>query len=112
MDVTDELLQSLLGGVGQAGARAVTLGTTATAAALWTRIRKQFRRRRASLNDDERALLEAEPGEQVNADVLRGLLQKLPERELGHNLLIYQRGDSIFDGGVKNVYNFGGSADG
>jgi len=124
MDVTDELLLSLLGGVGQGTAKAATLGTTAAAVTLWKNIRNQFRRRRASLNDDERKVLNAEPGEPVNADVLRGLLHKLPESELKYNLSIYQTsvagdfhqtnvaGDWISDGGVKKVYNFGATSDG
>jgi hypothetical protein len=115
MDVTDELIQSLLGGVGQETAKAVTLGTTVAATALWTRIRSQFRRRKGSLNDAERAVLAAEPGQQVNADVLRGLLRRLSEPEIRQDLRVYQHyvaGDWITDGGVKNVYNFGIPSDG
>jgi hypothetical protein len=114
MDVTDELLLSLLGGLGQGTAKAATLGTTTAAVALWARIRKQFRRRRASLTEEERKVLETKPGEQVNAEVLRGLLQKLPESDLKYSLSIYQTtvgGDWISHGGTKNVYNIGSPGD-
>jgi hypothetical protein len=70
--------------------------------------------RRASLDGEERAVLAARPGQQVNADVLRRLLQKLPEQDLKYNLSIYRTwvaGDWISDGGVKNVYNFGVNSD-
>lgn len=108
MDVTDELLLSLLGGVGQGTAKAATLGTTAAAAALWKNIRSQFRRRTGSLNAEEKGVLKAEPGDSVNTDVLRDLLQKLSDSELKYALTIYQpsvAGDWISEGGIKNVYN-------
>lgn len=103
MDITEELMLSLLGGVGQGTAKAATLGTTAAAVALWKRVRDLFRRRKGSLTDAERAALEKEPGDPVNADVLRSLLQKLTEAERS-SLRIYQTqvaGDWVSDGGVK-----------
>jgi len=126
MDITEELLLSLLGGVGQGTAKAATLGTTAAARALWKRLRDQFRRRKGSLSDAERATLDKEPGDPVDADVLRGLLQKLTEAERGR-LRIYQtrvegdwvseggvkvEGDWVSDGGIKNVFNLGATPDG
>lgn len=110
MDATDELLQALLGGVGQGTAKAVTLGTTTAAIALWKRLRNQLRRKQGSLGDEERTVLAAVPGQKVDADVLRGLLRKLPEQELRNSLSVYEThvaGDWISDGGVKNVYNYG-----
>ena len=110
MDVSDEVIQALLGGVGQGTAKAVTLGTTTAAISLWTRIRNSFKRKRYTLDGDEMAVLEAEPGQSVDANVLQALLRKLPEEELRNSLTVYEThvaGDWVSHGGVKNVFNFG-----
>jgi hypothetical protein len=107
----DEFFNALLGGVDQGTANVVTLGTTAAAAALWRRVRSQLRRKQGSLDTDEMAALAAEPGQLVDAQALRSLLQRLPEEELRAGLTVYEThvaGDWVTDRGVKNVFNFGG----
>jgi hypothetical protein len=78
MDPASELMHSFLDGVDQGTAKAVTIGTTAAAAAAWRRVRASIRRRQPSLDSGERAVLDAEPGQVVDVPTLLRLLQLLP----------------------------------
>ena len=82
MDPLSELTHTLLDGVDQGTARAVTIGTSAAAAAAWKRIRGSLRNRRPSLDLSEREVLAAEPGEEVDLQTLLRLLRTLPPDEL------------------------------
>jgi hypothetical protein len=128
VDLPDQVLHALLDGVDQGTARAVTLGASAAAGKLWKRVGNQFRRRQASLDPDERAVLLAQPGQPVDAQALRRLLQRLPRQELQEFLTLYEThihqnrvqgdwiapggikyeaaGDQVINGSVKNVINF------
>ena len=77
MSVESEMVRILADGVDQGTAKAVTIGTTAAAVAAWRRIRIILKRQ-PSLDSGERAVLAAEPGQQVDLETLLRLLSRLP----------------------------------
>ena len=81
MDPASELLHALFDGVDQGTAKAVALGTSATAAAVWHRARDILQRRHPFPSAEELAVLSAEPGQEVDADTLRHLLELLSPDE-------------------------------
>ena len=89
MDPVTQLMSALLDGVGQGTAKAVTIGTTAAAAATWKRIRESLKPKRASLELSEREVLAAEPGEEVDAEVLLRLLRMLSPEELATSITVH-----------------------
>jgi hypothetical protein len=74
---SEQLMRALLDGVDQGTVKAVTLGTSAAAAAAWHRARSILRRRHLSPDAEELAVLSAEPGQEVDAGTLRRLLELL-----------------------------------
>jgi hypothetical protein len=89
MDPLSQLMHALLDGVDQGTAKAVTIGTSAAAAATWKRIRVSLRPRRPSLDLSEREVLAAEPGEEVDTQVLLRLLQMLSPEELTTSITVH-----------------------
>jgi hypothetical protein len=110
MDLADEALHVLADGFDHGAAEVVTLATTAGAAVLWRRVK-------AVLSADEQAVLAAEPGDQVDRQVLRSLLLMVPPLQLSANLTmngnyvardhIEVRGDYVK--GDKTEFHFGNS---
>ena len=125
MDLVDQTIQALAGGAGQETAKVVTLGTTTAAVALWKRLKKHVMRKELSLDVGGRAVLSAEPGQEVDLEALRRVLQMLPPATLQNSLTIhggyvggdciggdYVAGDKIGGNkivGDQNIYNFGDS---
>ena len=89
MDPLTQLTHTLLDGVDQGTARAVSIGTSAAAAAAWTRIRKSLRPRRQSLELAEREVLAAEPGDEVDLQALLRLLRMLSPDELRTSMTVH-----------------------
>jgi hypothetical protein len=100
MDPVDQTLQILVGGFDQGASKAVALGTTAAAVALWRRIQLHFRHSK-QLDPQMQPILAHEPGEAVNIDALRALLSLLPGSYLQHDITVY--GDYVARD--KNVFN-------
>jgi hypothetical protein len=82
MDPLTQLMHDLLDGVDQGTANAVTIGTSAAAAATWKKIRQMLKPQRPALALSEREVLAAEPGEKVDAQVLLKLLRMLSPDQL------------------------------
>jgi hypothetical protein len=82
MDIVDQTLLNLLDGVDRGAANVVTLGTTLAAKTLWSRIRRRTKSSGRYLSDEEETLLAAEPGQPVDVDALRRLLESVPRSEL------------------------------
>ena len=95
MDIVDQTLLNLLDGVDRGAANVVTLGTTMAAKTLWDRIRRRTKSSGRYLSDEEETLLEAEPGQPVDVDTLRRLLESVPRSELTSPAI---RGDRISAG--------------
>jgi hypothetical protein len=100
-----QILQTLLGGADQGAARVVTLATTAAATALWTRLRSHWARRAPSLDSAELSVLATQPGQEIDLEYLRRMLQKLPASELRSTITVY--GDYVNQD--KNVNYYGGN---
>jgi hypothetical protein len=117
MDLADEALHVLADGFDHGAAEVVTLATTAGAAVLWRRVKATLTRRNPVLSADEQAVLAAEPGDQVDRQVLRSLLLMVPPLQLSANLTmngnyvardhIEVRGDYVK--GDKTEFHFGNS---
>ena len=115
MDLADEALHVLADGFDHGAAEVVTLATTAGATMLWKRIRAALTRRKPALSADEQAVLAAEPGDQVDRQVLRSLLLMVPPSQLSTTLMVHGnyvagnhievRGDYV-EGG-KTEFHFG-----
>jgi hypothetical protein len=99
MDPLSQLTQTLLDGADQGATKAVTIGTSATAAAAWNRIRANMKRRRPSLDLSEREVLATEPGEEVDLQTLLRLLRMLSPEELATSITVH--GDYV--AGDKNI---------
>jgi adenosylhomocysteine nucleosidase len=115
VDIVDQTLSGLLDGVDHGAATVVTLGTTMAARKLWQRIGRRARRAGRPLGEDERALLAAEPGQQVPVAALRQLLQAIPPGELSgpvvHGSYLHVEGDYVVGGKDRvegdKVINYG-----
>lgn len=113
--LVDQTIRVLQDGVDQGAVKVITLGTSAAAVEAWRRLRPHLARRKPALDADEQAVLIAEPGQQVDVDILRRLLEALPPIELSRTVTVhgdYVAGDKVIHGdyiarGDKNVYNFG-----
>jgi hypothetical protein len=100
MDAVDQAIQILVGGVEQGGSKAIALGTTAAAVAMWQRVQERFRHNR-QLDPQLEPILAIEPGDQVDLDALRALLKQLSNSELQRDITVY--GDYVARD--KNVFN-------
>jgi hypothetical protein len=100
MDAVDQTLQILVGGIDQGASKAVALGTTTAAVALWRRIQLHFRNSK-QLDPQTQPILAREPGDQVDIDTLRTLLRLLPDSYLHQEITVY--GDYVARD--KNVFN-------
>lgn len=74
MDIVEEAMKVLTGGLEQSGTKMVALGTSAAARALWNKVRTAVKR---STVQDPEGLATAEPGTAVEPSALRELLQQL-----------------------------------
>jgi hypothetical protein len=99
MDPTGELMHSILDGVDQGTARVVVIGTSTAAVTAWNKARSAVRRHRPSPNPAEQAVLAAGPGQEVDRETLRRLLQLLSSAEERH--VIKVEGDLVK--GDKNI---------
>lgn len=93
MDPLSQLTHTLLDGADQGTARAVSIGTSANAAAAWDKITTSLRPRRHSLDLSEREVLAAEPGEEIDLQALLRLLRMLSPDELMTSMTVH--GDYI-----------------
>ena len=100
MSVESEMVRILADGVDQGTAKAVTIGTTAAAVAAWRRIRIILKRQ-PSLDSGERAVLAAEPGQQVDLETLLRLLAAAAEAATNINV----QGDYV---ARDKIMKFGG----
>jgi hypothetical protein len=109
MDLSEQVIRALLDGADEGTGKLVLLGATAAAGKLWTRVRKQLRRRQASLDATARTVLASKSGHEVDLEVLRRLVRMLSAEELQDDLELYRSyvaGDVVGDGAIK--YEVGG----
>lgn len=102
MDAAEQAIQILVGGADQGATKAVALATTAAAIAMWARIRAHFRGREAQLDPSARDALSAHPGDQVDVDALRHLLEALSQTPSGQGIIVH--GDYVARD--KTIINF------
>jgi hypothetical protein len=100
MDPVDQTIQILVGGIEQGGSKAIAIGTTAAAVAMWRRIQSRFRHNQ-QLDPELEPILAHEPGDEVDLEALRTLLMQLPDSELQRDITVY--GDYVARD--KNVFN-------
>ena len=101
---SEQLMHALLDGADQGTARVVALGTSAAAAAAWHRARSILRRRNPAPDTAELAVLSAEPGQEVDVDTLRRLLELLSPAERQTSIEVH--GDYVAHD--KNITIHGG----
>jgi hypothetical protein len=89
MDPLAQLMHDLLDGVDQGTANVVTIGTSAAAVATWKKIRQMLKPRRSALALSEREVLAAEPGDQVDTQMLFKLLQMLSPDQLRTGITVH-----------------------
>jgi hypothetical protein len=112
-NLIEQTIRVLQDGVDQGATNVITLGTSAAAVQAWRHLRPHLTRRKPSPDTDEQAVLIAEPGQQIDLEVLRRLLEVLPPIELSRTVTVH--GDYVagnkevhgdYVGRDKNVYNF------